>query len=51
MRVSRCGQSIEVCDLSHEWPREERYELGSQVRRASNSPPAQLAEKHYDRHI
>jgi four helix bundle protein len=30
---------------------EERYELGSQVRRSSNSAPAQLAEKHSDRHI
>ena len=42
---------IEVCDLSHDWPQEERYELGSQVRRSSNSSPAQLAEKHDDRHI
>ena len=31
--------------------REERYELGSQVRRSSNSSPTQLAEKHDDRHI
>jgi len=40
-----------VCDLSHDWPQQERYELGSQVRRSSNSSPAQLAEKHDDRHI
>ena len=46
-----CQLHIEVCDLSHDWPREERYELGSQVRRSSNSAPAQLAEKHGDRHI
>lgn len=46
-----CELHIEVCDLSHEWPQEERYELGSQVRRSSNSSPAQLAEKHDDRHI
>ena len=46
-----CQLHIEVCDLSHEWPHEERYELGSQVRRSSNSSPAQLAEKHGDRHI
>lgn len=46
-----CGLYIEVCDLSHEWPAEERYELGSQVRRSSNSSPAQLAEKNDDRHI
>jgi four helix bundle protein len=46
-----CQLHIEVCDLSHEWPREEKYELGSQVRRSSNSEPAQIAEKHSDRHI
>ncbi len=46
-----CKLHIEVCDLSREWPQEERYELGSQVRRSSNSSPAQLAEKHDDRHI
>ena len=46
-----CQLHIEVCDLSHEWPAEEKYELGSQVRRSSNSSPAQLAEKHDDRHI
>jgi len=38
-----CKLHIEVCDLSHKWPQEERY--------ASNSSPAQLAEKHDDRHI
>ena len=46
-----CDLHIEVCDLTHDWPREERYELGSQVRRSSNSTPAQLAEKNDDRHI
>ena len=46
-----CKLHIEVCDLSHAWPQEERYELSSQVRRSSNSSPAQLAEKHDDRHI
>ena len=46
-----CQLHIEVCDLSHRWPSEERYELGSQVRRSSNSSPSQLAEKHDDRHI
>ncbi|MBW1690557.1 MAG: four helix bundle protein [Deltaproteobacteria bacterium] len=46
-----CKLHIEVCDLSHAWPQEERYELGSQVRRSSNSSPAQLAERHDDRHI
>jgi four helix bundle protein len=29
----------------------EKYELGSQVRRSSNSSPSQLAEKNDDRHI
>ena len=46
-----CQLHIEVCDLSHEWPAEERYELGSQIRRSSNSSPAQLAEKNDDRHV
>ena len=46
-----CKLHIDVCDLSHKWPAEEKYELGSQARRSSNSAPAQLAEKHSDRHI
>ncbi len=46
-----CQLHINVCDLTHQWPREETYELGSQVRRASNSSPAQLAEKNDDRHV
>jgi hypothetical protein len=46
-----CRLHIKVCDLTHTWPREEKYELGSQVRRWSNSSPAQLAEKNDDRHI
>ena len=46
-----CQLHIEVCDLTHQWPLEEKYELGSQVRRSSNSAPAQLAEKNDDRHI
>lgn len=46
-----CRLHIDVCDLSHQWPAEERYELGSQARRASNASPANLAEKHSDRHI
>jgi hypothetical protein len=43
-----CLLHIEICDLSHGWPSEERYELGSQIRRSSNSSPAQLAEKNDD---
>ena len=46
-----CRLHIEICDLSHDWPGEERYELGSQVRRSSNSAPAQLAERYDDRHL
>jgi four helix bundle protein len=46
-----CELHIEVCDLSHQWPAEEKYELGSQARRSSNSAPAQLAEKNDDRHV
>jgi four helix bundle protein len=46
-----CQLHIDVCDLTHAWPKEEKYELGSQVRRSSNSSPAQLAEKNDDRHI
>jgi four helix bundle protein len=46
-----CRLHIEVCDLSHTWPSEEKYEIGSQVRRSSNSSPAQLAEKNDDRHV
>jgi four helix bundle protein len=46
-----CQLHIEVCDLTHQWPSEEKYELGSQARRSSNSAPAQLAEKNDDRHI
>ncbi len=46
-----CELHLDVCDIAHLWPAEEKYELGSQVRRSSNSAPAQLAEKHSDRHI
>ncbi len=46
-----CQLHLDVCALTHSWPSEERYELGSQARRASNSSPAQLAEKNDDRHV
>jgi four helix bundle protein len=46
-----CDLHLEVCDLAKTWPPEERYELASQARRSSNSAPAQLAEKHSDRHV
>ncbi|HCE45656.1 MAG TPA: hypothetical protein DET40_19105 [Lentisphaeria bacterium] len=46
-----CQLHIEVCELTYSWPKEEKYELGGQVRRSSNSSPAQLAEKNDDRHV
>jgi four helix bundle protein len=46
-----CRLHIEVCDLTHGWPQGEKFELGSQIRRSSNSAPAQLAVKNDDRHI
>jgi four helix bundle protein len=46
-----CELHIEACDLTHGWPPEEGYELGSQARRSSNSALSQLAEKNDDRHI
>ncbi len=46
-----CDLHIEVCRMAREWPAEERYELGSQVRRSSSSAPANLAERHSDRHV
>lgn len=49
--VMLCRLHIELCELSHAWPAEEKYELGSQIRRSSNSAPAQLAEKNDDRHV
>jgi four helix bundle protein len=46
-----CQLHMEVCALTHRWPSEEKYELGSQIRRSSNSSPAQLADKYDDRHV
>ena len=46
-----CKLHIEVCARAREWPREERFELAAQVRRSSNSAPANLAEKQSDRHV
>ena len=46
-----CELHIEVSDLSRTWPADERDELGSQIRRSSNSAPANLAERHRDRHV
>jgi four helix bundle protein len=46
-----CRLHIEISERTHGWPAEEKYELGSQARRSSNSAPAQLAEKYDDRHV
>ena len=46
-----CRLDIEVCDITKRWPSDERFELASQIRRSSNSAPANLAEKHSDRHV
>src|SRR5258705_497430 len=46
-----CQLHLQVCDLTRAWPSDEKFELGSQVRRSSNSSPAQLAEKNSDRHV
>lgn len=46
-----CDLHIEACECASTWPKSEMYELGSQVRRSSNSSPSQLAEKHDDRHV
>jgi four helix bundle protein len=46
-----CQLHIDVCELTRDWPRHERFELVSQLHRSSNSSPAQLAEKHSDRHV
>jgi four helix bundle protein len=46
-----CRLHIEIGERTQRWPAEEKYELGSQARRSSNSAPAQLAEKYDDRHV
>ena len=35
-----CRLHIEICDLSHAWPSEERYEIGSQIRRCFQQLPS-----------
>jgi len=46
-----CDLHIDICHLTTHWPPEERFELASQIRRSSNSSPANLAEKQSDRHV
>jgi hypothetical protein len=45
-----CQLHLEICDLSHAWPTEERYELGSQIRRSSIRMLNGL-EKSLERHL
>lgn len=45
-----CDLAIEVNKLSFSFPKFEIYELGSQLRRSSNSAPANLAEGFNNKH-
>jgi hypothetical protein len=38
-----CGLPIHVCDLTHQWPQEENYELVSIHKRHLSAPGAVLA--------
>ena len=45
-----CDLAIEIHDLTLAFPKLEMFELGSQVRRSSNSGPANLAEGFNNKH-
>lgn len=45
-----CGLAIEVHELTLTFPKFELYELGSQLRKSSNSAPANLAEGFNNKH-
>lgn len=45
-----CNLTLEVHDLTMAFPKYEMYELGSQLRRATNSAPANLAEGFGNKH-
>lgn len=45
-----CDLHLEVHDVSLRFPKFELFELGSQVRRSSNSAPANLAEGFGNKH-
>lgn len=45
-----CGLELEVHKLTLTFPKFELYELGSQLRRSSNSAPANLAEGFDNKH-
>jgi four helix bundle protein len=46
-----CELHLEICVQTKAWPPDERFELTSQIRRSSNSAPANLAEGHSDKHL
>jgi four helix bundle protein len=46
-----CDLHIEVCEITFKFPKFELYELGSQLRRSSNSAPANVAEGWNNKHI
>jgi len=46
-----CNLAIEVHELTLTFPKFEIYKLGSQLRRSSNSAPANLAEGFNNKHI
>ncbi len=46
-----CELHIEVNELTFTFPKFELYELGSQLRRSSNSAPANIAEGWNNKHI
>src|SRR4030042_4006607 len=46
-----CDLHIEVNELTFTFPKFELYELGSQLRRSSNSAPANIAEGWNNKHV
>jgi four helix bundle protein len=46
-----CELHLEVNELTFTFPKFELYELGSQLRRSSNSAPANIAEGWNNKHI
>jgi len=46
-----CNLVVEIHELTLTFPKFEIYELGSQLRRSSNSAPANLAEGFNNKHI
>ena len=45
-----CDLALEIYHLTLEFPKLETYEMGSQLRRSSNSAPANLAEGFGNKH-